>query len=856
MGRLLKVTDQLGRTNSTSYTPSDRGPLTSSTTTNPLGWTTSATVNPAWGAPISSTDVNGHVTTETYDAMGRLAQAWGPDWSQAAHPTVPSAAHTYTLPGSQPNVVTTSSVTASGASLTSYSLFDGLGRAVQTQAPAEGGGSDIVDTSYDGEGQLSLVTAPYVATSAPSTTLVVPTLVPSSQTKTIYDGAGRTTATILMSGASEAYRTSYNYLGADRVDMTPPAGGTPTSIYTDSRGSTVALTQYLATTPLATAPQEKTTYGFDARGDQVRMTDPAGHNWTWSFDALGRQYSATDPDTGTLTTTYDAVNRVTSTTDAGRVTTAGQAAAPVTLAYSYDDLDRKTGEYLGSTTGTKLASWSYDPSFGSGTTAYTANGQLGSSTRWVGSTGYTSAITGYDAANRATGRTVTIPGSNALAGSYTTSATYGPDGSVLSQTDPAVGGLLQEKLVYGYDSNNNPSGVGSTVGSIASSIAYTNLGQVSQIMQSQVAQTWRTNYWDPVTLRLNEVLAQRNATANAVVSDDTYTYSNAGDVISDKNTTTAAGTDTQCYSYDNLHELTAAWTPSSNTCTTAPSPTMTFGGPAPYWDSWQVDPATGNRSTATQHATTSTGTDSRKSFTYSATQPHTAQSVVSATAPAGSSTYTTTNTATYGYDADGDTTSRPNQTLAYTPDGSMSTVAVTGGSSQSNIYDADGNLLLQTDTSTSTLFLGDTDVHLTAGGTAASATRTYSVLGLALGERDTKVGITGSHLYFLDPNIDNTVTAYVDTTTAAVTRRYQDPYGNSRGTNPAWISTRSYLDKTLDATTPVTTSDPSGLMAACEGPCHADNNPNKGSTPKGNTPPPGSGGAPTYVPPAGGGDEH
>jgi hypothetical protein len=68
--------------------------------------------------------------------------------------------------------------------------------------------------------------------------------------------------------------------------------------------------------------------------------------------------------------------------------------------------------------------------------------------------------------------------------------------------------------------------------------------------------------------------------------------------------------------------------------------------------------------------------------------------------------------------------------------------SVTAGSaSESNVYDASGNLLLQTDSTTgSTLFLGATELHETTGSSTASAVRTYSANGTPIAERTTAVG--------------------------------------------------------------------------------------------------------------------
>ena len=74
--------------------PADRSRRPS--TKNPLGWVTSTTLNPAWGVETSATDQNGHVTTATYDAMGRRTAVWLPQLPQATSPKQPSIAYSYT----------------------------------------------------------------------------------------------------------------------------------------------------------------------------------------------------------------------------------------------------------------------------------------------------------------------------------------------------------------------------------------------------------------------------------------------------------------------------------------------------------------------------------------------------------------------------------------------------------------------------------------------------------------------------------------------------------------------------------------------------------------------------------------
>ena len=158
-------------------------------------------------------------------------------------------------------------------------------------------------------------------------------------------------------------------------------------------------------------------------------------------------------------------------------------------------------------------------------------------------------------------------------------------------------------------------------------------------------------------------------------------------------------------------------------------------------------------------------------------------------------------TSSYGYDQAGDTTSRPGQTLSYDPEATWRP-SPTGSASQRNVYDADGNLLLRTDPNGNTLYLGDTQAHLANGGTVASASRTYTApIGNLIAERTTTAGVTGSKLYFLDTDINGTVTATIDTANNPV-RRHSDPYGTPRDpAPPAWIDPNSYLDKPANPTT-------------------------------------------------------
>jgi RHS repeat-associated protein len=808
LGRVTSTTDPRTsptRTTTTAYTPTTGGPLTSETVTNPLSQATTTAYNPEWGQPTSVTDPDGNVTTATYDALGRTSQVWLPVHPYATNPSSPSTAYSYSESTTAPNVLTATVLNASGSTTTSYSLYDGLGQIRQTQSPAESGGIDLVDTYHDASGRVDDTTATYYATGTPSGTLLVPNTSLPSQTETTYDGAGRTLATILLTNGqpfsgTEVWRTSQSYQGTDRVDMTPPFGGTPTTTYTNTLGETTKLTQWLSATP-GSGTAETTTYGHDGRGDVTAMSDPAGNQWSWTYNVLDEQTSQSDPDTGTTTFSYTPAGDRATSTDANGTT----------LTTTYDLLDRPTAEYQGTTAGIELSAWTYD-------TATLGKGNLASETGYVGGiagqpgtgTPYKQSVAAYNAGGSPTSETMTIPSGNPggalLAATYTNTYTYKADGSGATKVDPAEGGLPAETLSYGYDSFGSPTGLRSAVASYVAGTTYTNLGQLGQITQLQGAEVWRTFSYDPGTLRISQLLTQRYASTNAIVSDPYYIYNNAGDITEISDQTPATGTDTQCYSYDFQQNLTQAWTPASGSCSNQPTAT-TLGGPAPYWTNYSIDPATGNRTAVTQNPTSGTGLATASTYAYPAsgtTHPNAVQTITATTG----STNTVSN---YAYNANGSTTAAPGQTLTYTPQGELSTTTISStGATQTNIYLPDGTLLEQSDpTNGTTLFLGDTQLHVAPGGTSATGTRTYSYNGQALAERDTTVGVTGSHLYFLNVSLQNTGVAVVDTTTANVTaRRYYDPFGNIRGATGAWTSANGYLNAPNDSFTGTTTLGP------------------------------------------------
>jgi len=851
LGRPTQVTDPLTRTTRTAYTPSAASPVTQVVLTNPKNWTTTTVLDPKWGVPTSVNDVNSKVTSATYDALGRREKVWLTDRPQAS--SSPSISYTYTIPTvTGPGTVTVSgaaSVAAStllpdGSTSTSYSLIGGLGRPRQAQGPAEGGGALVTDTHYDTAGRVDWSTAPYWTPGAvPSSVVFQPATAAQypALTKSFFDGAGRVTSEQFWVLGVQKWATNTSY-GGDRTTVIPNVsatsphtvnGGIPTTTVTDARGRVTSLIQYVGTDPSVAdaASQQATTYEYDTRGNQSKMTDPAHNVWAWQYDPAGRLRQSMDPDAGTTTFNYDDAGQLTSSTDS--------RTPPVTLAYQYDELGRKTDEFQGSTDGALLAHWSYDQLAGTSTQV---RGQLADATRYVGSvagspgvagipgTPYTTRVDGYDDAYRPTGTAVIVPASaGPLAGTYSTKAFYNPDGSLANRTTVAGGGLPAETLHYRYTPQGQLLAVNNGATSYLARATYRHDGLLAQIVQGYGAVLSKTYQYEDGTNRLYSSLTvegvadgDSNSPGGAYVTlaNRTYAYDNAGNVTSAADlipTDTAhaptpnrmAGDDRQCFSYDRLQQLQQAWTSNTGDCRATGPAAGTVAGTgvaAPYWQSFSYDNATGNRLTATNHSVTGAA-DVTASYAYTApaaggaTLAHAVSGVTYSNDPTHPSTYT--------YNGAGATTTRPGQSLTYDEEGHLAGITVGGAAAQSRVYTADGALLLQTEpTSGSTLYLGDTELHLPANTTDSnqvSGTRTYTELGQPQAERTATVSSGLQRLAFLDTDPHGTATTSIDATTGTVTHRYSDPFGSPRGTAPAaWPSTHGYLNAPNDASTGLT----------------------------------------------------
>jgi RHS repeat-associated protein len=789
-GRVLTSTDGDQRTATTAYTPATGAEPTSVTVTDPMTLATVTTYDPARELPLTVTTPGGYATTKTYDALGRITAEWTPGNPTSGNPQM---TYSYAVSQTVPSVDITQTEEPAGTYLTTETLSDSLGREVETQDETASGGTDVTQTSYDSDGWKSLVSGPFYTSSAPSDTLVTASAdtVPD-ETGYAYDGDGRAIKQVSYNAGTETWETDTSY-GGNYTTVVPPTGGTSQTTFINGLNQTTAIYEYHA--GVAASPSDpssdydQTSYTYTPAGKLATITDTAGNRWSYTYDGLGDQTTQSDPDAGTSTNTYDDAGQLVSVTDArGK-----------TISYAYDLDGRKTAEY--DTTGgalessaTELASWTYDT---------LAKGQLTSSTAYENGAQYTEEVTGYAANGQPSGTETIIPSSQgALAGTYTQAFTYAPSGQETSYTDSAVGGLPAETVTAGYNSAGDADSLAGA-SPYVDSLSYTDLDQPLQyVMNTSGEPVYITDTYDPQTGDLAQENTQ-TGTDQASIDDLNYSYNDVGDITSEADTPSAnpSATDVQCFQYDYLNRLVQAWAQDTTGCVSTPSASAE-GGAASYWESYSyntIGNLTGITSTTPAGAVTTT-TNAYPAA--GAAQPHaiTGQTITSAT----------DTTSSDAYNQDGDLTtvtgSSQDQALTWNDAGQLTQDAVTsaGGTTQDTgyIYDADGNLLLEADPGTTTLYLSDEELSLNTTTGTVTGTRYYTIGGATLAALTS--GSTG--LYYLAGDRQNTESVAISASTLAVTDRYYDPYGNPIGTPVTGFpdGEKGFVGGTADAATGLT----------------------------------------------------
>lgn len=584
-GFLASETDWSGT--GANYVYDARGLQTSRT--EAVGTAEEQTITTAWHATFrlpTQIVAPGATTDFTYDSSGNLLSRTVTDTTSHVVPystngETRSWAYTYAGAG----LVATIDGPQAGTGDTTAYTYDSAGN--RTSATNAAGHVTNI-AAYDGRGlPLTIVDANGVTsqlTYAPRGWLKTRTVQHASGDATTtfaYDDAGQIASVTLPDGSvlnyeyDEAQRLEAvsNALG-ERIEYTLDAMGNRTQEVVKSSTSTIVRTQTATFDELGRmlqsigAASQTTSYGYDADGNAISVTDARSGVTTNAFDALNRLINTTNPASGVSSSGFDAPGNLASVTDqrglvtsyvyngfgdviqqsspdtgvtiyqldsAGNRTQATDARVVATL-YTYDLLNRVTAKTFPAAPAEDVA-YSYDDTTG-------GNHGIGRLTSLTDETGSTSYF--YDYRGNVARETRVVDGV-----SYQTDYAYDladnlseityPSGRIVSYTRDSLGRV--SKIQTQTDALAAPV-------TVADAITYMPFGPVLDLDLGNgitLAYTYDQDY------RLGSITAGDGVTD---VQDLTYGYDAVGNITAITDALDAARN--QAFTYDPLQRLTNA----------------------------------------------------------------------------------------------------------------------------------------------------------------------------------------------------------------------------------------------------------------------------------------------------------
>lgn len=281
------------------------------------GFVATATFDGRFGLPTSRVDVNGQVTTYTYDAAGRLASVTLPYEQGTGHPTITYEYHP-TAPNYAYAIARHFDIFNPGDTIDTVAFVDGIGRTTQTKRDAtffRGAGVAAVDgmvvagaVEFDALGRPVKEWYPIeeaaglIGTYNTGTSVAGPTVTTYDLRDLIVrvdkpDGSFITTSHTIGSKAG----VGVDLFLTREVDQE----GRTQDTYSDVRNNVLGV-EFLP----GTADAVLTRYGYNGLGELLRVVDNGGNVTSYTYDMLGRRTSDDTPDGGLVEYTYDGASNL------------------------------------------------------------------------------------------------------------------------------------------------------------------------------------------------------------------------------------------------------------------------------------------------------------------------------------------------------------------------------------------------------------------------------------------------------------------------------------------------------------------------------------------------------------------
>ena len=307
----------------TAYTY-DSGANNVTSSTNPMGFTSTYSSYNAWGRPASVTDHEGRTTSYSFDPWGRKISETRPDGTSSSDSLIWGGAGMYKV------------FSRSSGEPDSETHSDALGRTVRKGVKRFDAQWQWTATQYDSLGRMSRQSLPFKGSSTSS---------PSYWETFSYDGYDRPLSHVSPSGNT----TSWNYSGLSTTEIKDEV---TTTVTRDATGSVVSVVDAGGTI----------TYTLRADGRPSQVSTPGNSKTTFTYDRFGNRLSVSNNDVGTrrdsLVYFSNGSERLvhtspngTVTTDRdiyGRVTQISRSGGEPTTTYTYDSSDGLLASVSGS----------------------------------------------------------------------------------------------------------------------------------------------------------------------------------------------------------------------------------------------------------------------------------------------------------------------------------------------------------------------------------------------------------------------------------------------------------------------------------------------------------------------------